>query len=118
LTHQLEQEEKMKYKPFFNHRRKESHVQSDTKKSETIFELHRLEGTFVRLRNLSILGKERAKISDRERSIKMEGYVEAFAYAADLVGKVKKNLIKKQHRNHKIETDEIHKSLLFVEGKK
>lgn len=82
---------KMKHIPFFDHRQNEALSLSDETKSEAILELDRLEGIFIRLRNLSILGKERTKISDREKRAKMEGYVQAFAHAADLVGKEKKN---------------------------
>jgi len=39
-------------------------------KSEAILELDRLEGMFIRLRNLFLLRKERTKISDREKRLK------------------------------------------------
>lgn len=70
-------------------------------KSEAILELDKLEGMFIRLRNLSILGKERTKISDREKRAKMEGYVQAFAHAADLVGKAKKICKRNKTKNIK-----------------
>lgn len=107
----------MKHIPFFNHRHKESLIRSDKIRNDTIYELDRLEGMFIRLRNLSILGKERTKISDREKRIKMEGYVEAFAHAAAIVGKAKKNLQRKQDRNQEIQADEMHESTLFPEEK-
>ena len=97
----------MKHIPFFYHRQKESNSKSEEMKSEAILELDRLAGIFIRLRNLSLLGKERIKISDHERRAKMEGYVQAFAHAADLVSKAKKNLQKKQSRNHKVQTNEM-----------
>jgi len=82
----------MKHIPFFEQRHKELHSLNNETMNEAILELDRLEGMFIRLRNLSILGKERTKISDREKRAKMEGYVQAFAHAVDLVGKEKKKL--------------------------
>jgi len=89
----------MKHIPFFDNRRKETPTLIKETINETIMELDKLEAMFIRLRNLSILGKERTKISDREKRAKMEGYVQAFAHAADLVGKEKKKLQGKKSQN-------------------
>jgi len=67
-------------------------------KSEAINELERLEETFIRLRNLAILGKKRTKNSDAIRKAKMEGYMQAFAYAADQANKAINNLKKKEKK--------------------
>jgi hypothetical protein len=80
-------------------------------KSKVILEFDRLESTFIRLRNLSILGKERIAISDREKRAKMEGYVQAFTYAADLMHKAKKHLQNKENRNHKVRTNDMQKTI-------
>ena len=101
----------MKHMPFFDHRHKESQSIPKEMKSEAILELDKLEGMFIRLRNLSILGRERTAISDRERRAKMEGYVQAFTHAADLIRKAKKNLQKKENRNHKVQTEEMQKTM-------
>jgi hypothetical protein len=101
----------MKHMPFFDHRHKELQSIAKEMKSEAILELDRLEGMFIRLRNLSMLGKERTKISDREKRAKMEGYVQAFTHAAELVDKAKKNLQEKQKRNLKIHSNETPKAV-------
>jgi hypothetical protein len=96
----------MKHRLFFDPHHKEVPSLIDETKTEAILELDKLESMFIRLRNLSILGKERTKISDREKRAKMEGYVQAFAHAADLVNKERKKLEANKKRNAKARSDE------------
>ena len=65
-------------------------------KSEAIKELEKLEGAFIRLGNLAALRKNRIKNSDEKGRGKMEGYMHAFTYAAELVNRAIINLKKKE----------------------
>jgi hypothetical protein len=80
----------MKHIPLFEYRPKKTYSQNDKMVSKAILEFDRLESVLIRLKNLSIMGRDRTKISDLEKRAKMEGYIQAFGYAADLVGKAKK----------------------------
>jgi hypothetical protein len=111
---QLRKEKKMKHIPLFDHRHKRTHSQNDKMKSHVILEFDRLEGTFIRLRNLSILGKDRIAISDREKRAKLEGYAQAFTYAADLMRKAKKYLLKNENRNHEVRTNDMQKTMPLI----
>ena len=105
----------MKHRPLFDLRHKNFPPLIDETKSEIILELDKLEGMFIRLRNLSILGKERTKVSDREKRAKMEGYAQAFAHAVELVGKEKKRLQGKHLKKRKIRPDEMKRIIPFTD---
>lgn len=80
----------------FKLRQKDSPSLKRGMKSEAIKELERLEGTYIRLRNLAAMRKERINNSDEKGRGKMEGYMHAFAYAAELVNRAIINLKKKE----------------------
>jgi hypothetical protein len=105
----------MKHRPLFDLRHKDFPPLIDETKGEIILELDKLEGMFIRLRNLSILGKERTKISDREKRAKMEGYVQAFAHAVELVSKEKKKIQGKHLKKRKICPDEMKRIIPFID---
>ena len=86
----------MKHIPLFEYHQKKMHSQDEKMMSKAICEFDRLESVLIRLRNLSMMSRDRARISDLEKRAKMEGYIQAFAYAADLVGKAKKKYTKEQ----------------------